>query len=215
MANGSRRDVSRRARLLFLTGAASSALWAGAAAAQDAQPSASPTAPAQSADTSAQTPDQQTQSSPPAESIVITGYRGSLQSSTNAKKKSVGFVDTVFAEDIGKFPDTNIAESFNRIPGITITRDITGEGLQVSIRGLGTNFTRVTLNNAPILVASTGRDGAQSTNREVDLDLFPTELFTKLTVNKTPTPGMLEGGAAGNVDMRSARPFDNAGAHLT
>jgi TonB-dependent receptor len=152
--------------------------------------------------------------STPGGNIVVTGYRASLRSSTNAKKRSVGFVDTIFAEDIGKFPDTNIAESFNRIPGITITRDITGEGLQVSIRGLGTNFTRVTLNNAPILVASTGRDGAQSTNREVDLDLFPTELFTKLTVNKTPTPGMLEGGAAGNVDMRSARPFDNPGRHI-
>jgi TonB-dependent receptor len=172
------------------------------------------------------TPDQQQESAAPPQAaapdasapggnIVVTGYRASLRSSTNAKKRSVGFVDTIFAEDIGKFPDTNIAESFNRIPGITITRDITGEGLQVSIRGLGTNFTRVTLNNAPILVASTGRDGAQSTNREVDLDLFPTELFTKLTVNKTPTPGMLEGGAAGNVDMRSARPFDNPGRHVT
>ncbi len=149
------------------------------------------------------------------EDIVVTGYRASLQSSTNAKKESTGFTDTIFAEDIGKFPDTNIAESFNRIPGITISREITGEGLQVAIRGLGTNFTRVTLNNAPIAVASTGRDGAQSTNREVDLDIFPTELFTKLTVNKSPTAGMLEGGAAGIVDMRSARPFDNEGTHVT
>jgi TonB-dependent receptor len=222
MANGSGRGVSRRARLLLLTGAAAPALWAGAAAAQNApiqlsqaQSPVEATAPAQAGDAVVQTPDQQTQASPPAESIVITGYRGSLQSSTNAKRKSVGFVDTIFAEDIGKFPDTNIAESFNRIPGVTISREITGEGLQVSIRGLGPNFTRVTLNNAPILVASTGRDGAQSNNRETDLDLFPTELFTKLTVSKTPTPGMLEGGAAGNVDMRSARPFDNAGAHVT
>jgi TonB-dependent receptor len=217
MANGSRRGVSRHARHLLLTGTVLSTLWAGAAAAQTA-PAQTPQnqPPANTAQsTPVQTPDQQTQAPPPPESIIITGYRASLQSSTNAKKKSVGFVDTIFAQDIGKFPDTNIAESFNRIPGITITRDITGEGLQVSIRGLGTNFTRVTLNNAPILVASTGRDGAQSTNREVDLDLFPTELFTKLTVNKTPTPGMLEGGAAGNVDMRSARPFDNAAFHLT
>jgi TonB-dependent receptor len=222
MANGFRRDMSRRARLLFLAGTASSAFLTGTAGAQDApaqvsqpQPQANSTAPAQPADSSVQTPDQQTQAPPPGESIVITGYRGSLQSSTNAKKRSVGFVDTIYAEDIGKFPDTNIAESFNRIPGITIMREITGEGLEVSIRGLGPNFTRVTLNNAPILVASTGRDGSQNTNREVDLDLFPTELFTKLTVSKSPTPGMLEGGAAGNVDMRSARPFDNAGAHLT
>ncbi|MES2443035.1 MAG: TonB-dependent receptor [Pseudomonadota bacterium] len=146
--------------------------------------------------------------------IIVKGYRGSLQSSTNAKKSATGFTDTIFAEDIGKFPDTNIAESFNRVPGVTISREITGEGLQVTIRGLGTNFTRVLLNGAPVSVSSTGRTDAQSTNREVDLDLFPTELFTKLTVNKSPTPGMIEGGAAGTVDMRSARPFDNPGTHI-
>jgi TonB-dependent receptor len=147
--------------------------------------------------------------------IVVTGFRASLQSSTEAKRASTGFTDSIFAEDIGKFPDTNIAESLNRIPGITISREITGEGLQVAIRGLGTNFTRVLLNNAPIAVASTGRDGSQSTNREVDLDIFPTELFTQLTVNKSSTASMLEGGAAGTVNLRSARPFDNEGTHIT
>ncbi|HZC39001.1 MAG TPA: TonB-dependent receptor plug domain-containing protein, partial [Sphingomicrobium sp.] len=229
MSYGSGGVPQRRVRLSLLAGAAVSALiWANAAAAQDASAAAAQDAsaaaaqkPKQLADaaqptgTGVQTPDQQSQAVPPGQSIVITGYRRSLQSSTNAKKRSVGFVDTIFAEDIGKFPDTNIAESFNRIPGVTITREITGEGLQVSIRGLGPNFTRVTLNNAPIMVASTGRDGDQGANRQVDLDLFPTELFTKLTVTKSPTSAMLEGGAAGNVDMRSARPFDNPGAHVT
>ncbi|MEZ0242702.1 MAG: TonB-dependent receptor plug domain-containing protein, partial [Sphingomonas sp.] len=148
------------------------------------------------------------------DAIVVTGYRGSLQSSTNAKRNATGFTDTIFAEDIGKFPDTNIAESFNRVPGVTISREITGEGLQVTIRGLGTNFTRVLLNNAPVTISSTGRTDAQSTNREVDLDLFPTELFTQLTVNKSPTPDMIEGGAAGTVNMRSSRPFDNPGTHI-
>lgn len=147
--------------------------------------------------------------------IVVTGYRASLATSTLSKKNSVGFTDSIFAEDIGKFPDTNIAESFNRIPGVTISRDITGEGQQVTIRGLGTNFTRVLLNNAPIAVASTGRDGQQSTNREVDLDVFPTELFTSLTVSKSPSADMLEGGAAGTVNMRSARPFDKEGTRVT
>ncbi|MCW3849523.1 TonB-dependent receptor [Sphingomonas sp. LB-2] len=147
--------------------------------------------------------------------IIVTGYRGSLQSSTNAKRNATGFTDSIFAEDIGKFPDTNIAESFNRVPGVTISREITGEGLQVTIRGLGTNFTRVLLNNAPVAVSSTGRSDAQGTNREVDLDLFPTELFTQLTVQKSPTASMLEGGAAGTVNMRSARPFDNPGTHIT
>ena len=142
--------------------------------------------------------------------ILVTGYRASLESSANAKRDSIGFTDTVFAEDIGKFPDTNIAESLNRIPGITIVRETSGDGLNVAIRGLGTNFTRVTLNNAPIAVASTGRTDSQNTNREVDLDLFPTELFTQLTVHKSPTAGLLEGGAAGVVNLRTARPFDNS-----
>jgi TonB-dependent receptor len=151
-----------------------------------------------------------------AEEILVTGYRASLESSANAKRDSIGFTDTIFAEDIGKFPDTNIAESLNRIPGVTIVREISGDGLNVAIRGLGTNFTRVLLNNAPIAIASTGRTDSQNTNREVDLDLFPTELFTQLTVHKSPTAGLIEGGAAGVVNLRSARPFDNSesGFHL-
>ena len=89
------------------------------------------------------------------EEILVTGYRASLESSADAKREAIGFTDSIFAEDIGKFPDTNIAESLNRIPGITIAREITGDGLNVAIRGLGTNFTRVLLNNAPIAIAST------------------------------------------------------------
>jgi TonB-dependent receptor len=142
------------------------------------------------------------------EEIIVSGYRASLQSQTNAKRNSIGFTDTIFAEDIGKFPDTNIAESVNRIPGVTISREVTGEGANVAIRGLGTNFTRVLLNGAPVAVASVRFD-AQSTNREVDLDLLPTELFTQLTVSKSPTASQVEGGAAGTVNLRSARPFDN------
>jgi TonB-dependent receptor len=148
------------------------------------------------------------------EEVVVTGYRQSLENSTDAKRDAVGFLDAIFAEDIGKFPDSNIAESFNRIPGITIARETSGEGLNIAIRGLGTNFTKVLLNGAPVAVASTGRTDAQSTNREVDLDLFPTELFSQLTVSKTPTAAMLEGGAAGTVNMRSSRPFDKEGGHI-
>ncbi len=150
----------------------------------------------------------------PSEDIVVTGYRSSLAKSTDAKRASTGFTDSIFAEDIGKFPDTNIAESFNRIPGITITRDVTGEGTNVAIRGLGSNFTNVTLNGATIAVASSGATDAQGTDRSVDLSFFPTELFTKLTVNKSYTADLLEGGAAGNIDLRSARPLDRATGFL-
>jgi TonB-dependent receptor len=147
--------------------------------------------------------------------VVVTGFRASLQSATNAKRESVNVTDSVFAEDIGKFPDLNIAESLNRIPGVQLTRETNGEGLNIAIRGLGTNFTKTILNGAQISVASTGRTDSQNQNRELDLDLFPTELFTRLDVNKTPVASMLEGGVAGTVNMRSARPFDSPGAHLT
>lgn len=196
-------STMRRTAMLAAT------LLAGTAWPALAQPVSDPTADAAKQDVPVTV-----QSEPQEEEIVVSGYRASLASSTNAKKNSTGFVDTIFAEDIGKFPDTNIAESFNRIPGVTISREVTGEGLNVTIRGLGTNFTRVLLNGAPVAVASTGRTDAQNTNREVDLDLFPTELFTQLTVNKSGIASQVEGGAAGTVNMRSARPFDNPGMHL-
>jgi TonB-dependent receptor len=146
------------------------------------------------------------------QTVQVTGYRGSLESSARDKRDATGFQDSIFAEDLGKFPDTNIAESLNRIPGVQVSREITGEGVNIQIRGLGTSFTKVLLNGTPIAVASTGSTDSQNSNREVDLDLLPTDLFTKLTVSKSPTASMLEGGAAGVVDMRSARPFDHKGS---
>jgi len=161
----------------------------------------------------AQTADQSQESGQEIEEVVVTGFRRSLADATLAKKESVGFVDSVFAEDIGKFPDTNLAEAFNRIPGVTISREITGEGLNVAIRGLNTNFTRVLLNGTPVAIASTGQDNA-SQNREVDLDLFPPELFSRLTVAKSPTAELIEGGAAGTVNIGMARPFDSDQSRL-
>jgi len=187
------------------------------AASQGAAPAAAgPTAPAASPAAALPNSDQTPGTIDAADSgdIVVTGYRSSLAKSTNAKRAATGFTDSIFAEDIGKFPDTNIAESFNRIPGITITRDVTGEGTNVAIRGLGSNFTNVTLNGATIAVASSGATDAQGTDRSVDLSFFPTDLFTKLTVNKSYTADLLEGGAAGNIDLRSARPFDRATSFL-
>ncbi|HYG07127.1 MAG TPA: TonB-dependent receptor [Stenotrophomonas sp.] len=146
--------------------------------------------------------------------VEVSGYRRSIQFSTDAKRDSVTFSDTVFAEDIGKFPDMNIAESLNRIPGVQLSRDVNGEGLNIAIRGLGSSFTKTTLNGTSIATASIGLN-AQNQNREVDLNLFPTEFFTQLTVSKTPTASMLEGGVSGVVDMRSARPFDRPGSHVT
>jgi TonB-dependent receptor len=149
------------------------------------------------------------------EQVTVTGYAASLEKATDAKRNATNFTDTVFAEDIGKFPDTDVAESLNRIPGVTINREIDGEGVSVSIRGLGSDFTKVTLNGASIDVASTGPTDQGDTFRAIDLNMFPTELFTQLSVSKSPTADLIEGGAAGNVNMRSLRPFDNEGLHFT
>lgn len=143
-----------------------------------------------------------------AEEVVVTGYKGSLQSATNAKRQSTALVESVFAEDIGKFADSNIAEAINRMPGVQINRDPFGEGVNVSVRGLGTSFTKVLLNGSQIAVATSGTIDTQNQNREVDLNLFPTELFTRFDIQKTPTASMLEGGISGIVNIRAARPFD-------
>ena len=88
--------------------------------------------------------------------VKVTGYRASLLSSAKDKKEAVGFQDTISAEDIGKFPDKNIAESLSRVPGVQIARDVTGEGMNIQIRGLGSSFTKILLNNAQMAVASSG-----------------------------------------------------------
>nr|WP_293849278.1 TonB-dependent receptor [Steroidobacter sp.] len=164
-------------------------------------------------------PAQETQNTAPAasdvEEVVVTGIRQSLQSATESKRESVAFGDSIFAEDIGKLPATNLAETLNRIPGVKLNRDINGEGVQVSVRGLGPSFSKVLLNGSQIAVASDGGTNGGSANREVDLDFFPSELFTRLDVAKTPVASTLEGGIAGTVNLRNARPFDREGAHFT
>jgi TonB-dependent receptor len=86
--------------------------------------------------------------------------------------------------------------------------------VQVSVRGLGPSFSKIVLNGTQVAVASDGALDSGSSNREVDLDMFPTELFTKLTVSKTPTSDLLEGGIAGTVNLVNTRPFDNPGTHF-
>lgn len=145
--------------------------------------------------------------------VTVSGYRSSLALSANEKRDNVGLSDTVFSEDIGKFPDPNIADALARIPGVTVKRaEIDGEGLNISIRGMGSAFTRVLLNGAPMASASAGSwGGSISANREVDMDFLPSELFRSASVYKSQQASLIEGGIAGTVNMRSVRPFDKSG----
>ncbi|CAL4868794.1 hypothetical protein MMA231_03083 [Asticcacaulis sp. MM231] len=147
--------------------------------------------------------------------VVITGYRGSLQNATKAKKNATNFTETIFSEDIGKFPDLNMAEALQRVPGMIVQRDaFTGDGTQIVVRALPSNFTQVTMNGNRIAMATdNGISGSSSTNRQVDLDSFPTGLFNRVDVSKTPSANELEGGVAGTVNLQNVRPFDRKGEH--
>lgn len=143
------------------------------------------------------------------ETITVTGYRASLAASATAKRTAIGFTDSVVAEDIGKFPDRNLAEAVNRIPGITLNRNDQGEGGTITIRGLGPSFSQVLINGNRAVVGGT-------VDRSTPMDLFPVELFNKITVSKSQDAHTLEGGIGGSVNIVNVRPFDNPeeGFHL-
>ncbi len=146
------------------------------------------------------------------DTITVTGYRASVEKALDIKRAEKGVVDAVVAEDIGKFPDTNLAESLQRIPGVVITRD-GGEGRNISVRGLGPQFTRVRLNGLETLstVGSTDGQGGTNRGRDFDFNVFAADLFSQLIVRKTPSADVDEGSLGATVDLRTARPFDYAG----
>lgn len=141
------------------------------------------------------------------EEIVVTGHRGSLARSLNDKRLADGIVDGISAKDIGEFPDLNITESLQRITGVAITR-ILGEGQQVTVRGLAPQFTRVTINGQTVTSGASGVPGISTAGRGIDFDIFASELFNNVTLSKTPSASLTEGGLAATIDMRTARPFD-------
>ena len=141
------------------------------------------------------------------EEVVVTGsYAQSLRNALNVKRESTGIVDSVFAEDVGKFPDQNLAESLGRIPGVAIEQD-DGEGRSITVRGLGDAYTMVTVNGLPAQSLAAGSGGVR-TSRAFDFNVFASELFSRLDVYKS-TSGELEDGSLGaTVGLRTARPFD-------
>jgi len=145
--------------------------------------------------------------------IVVSGYRESLTAAQDLKRRAVGAEDDIVATDIAAFPDLNLAESLQRVPGITITRD-TGEGRQIALRGLGADFTRTQLNGMEVLGnTASGMDnrGSVTRSRSFDYSLFASELFNRVSVQKSYAAEQDEGGLAGTVQLTTAKPFDYAG----
>ena len=133
--------------------------------------------------------------------IIVTGLRAGLERSLEDKRKAVNVEDVISAEDIGKFPDNNLAESLQRVPGITIDRTVTGEGQTINLRGLGSEFTRSEINGGTAL-------------NGFDFSVLAPELFSKVTVEKSPTASTVEGGIAGTIKEETPKPFDIPGTRI-
>jgi iron complex outermembrane receptor protein len=149
------------------------------------------------------------------EEIIVTGFRASLRSSIRDKKDSVVQVDSINAEDIADFPDTNLAESLQRLPGVSIDRD-NGEGRSITVRGLGGDFNRTRLNGLEALATAGSNDAGSSPNRSrsFDYSAFASELFSSLKVQKTPSAETDEGSLGATIDLQTGRPFDYKGFRL-
>lgn len=140
------------------------------------------------------------------EEVVVTGsYARSLQKAVDMKRETIGFSDSIVATDVANFPEQNLAEALQRMPGVTIERN-KGLGGRVSVRGLPPEFTFVTINNLATASGSGGRD--------VEFDIFASEIIQQVTVQKSPRASDEEGGIAGSVYISTARPFDYNGRKL-
>jgi len=150
------------------------------------------------------------------DSVSVTGVRASIQQSLVDKHSAGGIVDTISAEDIGKFPDLNLSESLQRISGITLDRNNVGEGSSINLRGLGQEFTRVEINGMSGM-SSGGEHRTQSGGtgtRGFNFEMFSSELFSKATVYKTGMAEVDEGGLAGTVRLETPRPLDRQGTQV-
>jgi len=146
------------------------------------------------------------------DAVTVTGYRASVEKALDIKRSEAGVVDAIVAEDIGKFPDLNLAESLQRIPGVVIARDA-GEGRSITVRGLGSDFTRVRINGMEALstVGSGDQTGGTNRGRGFDFNVFASDLFSQLIVRKTASADVEEGSLGATVDLNTARPFDYDG----
>ena len=133
------------------------------------------------------------------EEIVVTGVRGALTSAMDTKRESSGIVDVINAQDIGKFPDTNLAESLQRIPGVSINRE-GGEGKFVTVRGFGPGFNVVTLNGRQLT--------SENNNRDFEFDTLGSEMINAIVVNKSGSALTDSGGIGSVIDLQTPRPFD-------
>jgi TonB-dependent receptor len=148
--------------------------------------------------------------------VVVTGLRGSLKASMDTKREAIGVVDSINAEDIGKFPDTNLSEALQRITGVSIDRR-NGEGATVTARGFGPEFNLVTLNGRQMPAADAFANGAATAggqfgnSRSFNFANLAAESISAVEVYKTGRADIATGGIGASINVRTARPLDSDG----
>lgn len=141
------------------------------------------------------------------EEVVAVGIRSSLTSSAEMKRGAQGVSDGIIAEDIGKFPDTNLAESMQRITGVSVDRSAIGEGSRVTVRGVGPDFNLVTLNGRQ-MPGTTIEGTTESSSRSFDFANIASEAVSAINVYKTSQARLPSGGMGATIDVQTARPLD-------
>ncbi len=147
--------------------------------------------------------------------VIVTGFRSSLQRALNQKRTSNSMIDVIEAEEVGKFPESNLAEALQRLPGISIERE-NGEGRTITVRGLGGDFVRTRMNGIETVASSGNNEGQTSINRTrgFDYNVFASELFNRLRVRKSSEASVDEGSLGATVDIDTGRPLEFGGRRM-
>jgi iron complex outermembrane recepter protein len=134
--------------------------------------------------------------------VVVSGQRAAIRRAEDIKENSISVVDAVSAEEAGKFPDQNVADALQRVPGVAVNR-IGGESSQITVRGFGPDFVNVVLNGRTL--------ATDASDRAFNFDVLPSELISTAEVHKTASADLEEGGIGGTVNIITARPLDSKG----
>lgn len=179
--------------------------------AQQTSPSSADQASGQSGANAKKQPAKDTQT---LSAVTVTGYRASLQKSLDIKRNSDSIVDAITAEDVGKFPDNNVAESLSHLPGITVDRTF-GEGERVSILGTDPALNRLLLNGQTLASTNWAGDPDNPDSRSFDYTMLSPEIIGTAEVYKTPQARIDEGSIGGTVIVNTRRPLDLKANTLT
>jgi iron complex outermembrane receptor protein len=146
-----------------------------------------------------------TSSSEELNEVIVTGIRADLEKALNTKEFAPVVLDSIDSTELGRFPDSDVADSLEHLPGITVSRTTGGEGQKITVQGLGSQYNIVTMDNRILASDDSGRD--------IAFDVLPAELITGADVLKSPEASAVEGSIGGTVNLHTASAFEHPGFH--